>query len=216
MGHAAHFARSLRAASSDGDRRHARDALAAALRNEALRVFVVTGVPAQARDDLAQSVTLAVLDRIAEGAVAAGFEDGYVAVAAKNRARDWHREQSGVYEKMGSYDEEALAAPGLDPHAALEGVEDEARLRVISKRVELILTEAPARYREALVAVYLEGEPIDSLVEEELRREQAAGIEGDSIDVRRRARARIDKLLQRARDWMRARLLTHTNQEGLS
>ena len=33
------------------------------------------------------------------GTVEPGFEDGYLAVAAKNRARDWHRESSGVYEK---------------------------------------------------------------------------------------------------------------------
>ena len=132
IGHAASFARSLRAASSDDARRDARDALARALRMEALRVLVVSGVPAQSRDDLAQAVTLAVLERIDVGAVAAGFEDGYIAVAAKNRARDWHREQSGVYEKMGTYDEEGLAAPDLDPHAVLEGAEDGRRLDALS------------------------------------------------------------------------------------
>lgn len=225
-GQAASFARTLRAASTDGARREARDALARALRVEALRALGGSGVPAQARDDLAQAVTLAVLDRIAEGAVAAGFEDGYVAVAARNRARDWHREQSGVYEKMGMYDEEALAAPDLDPHAVLEGAEDGERERALSTRVAQILAEAPPRYRDVLVAVYLDGVPIDSLVEQELVREwrswsasegpDSHGDRGDDpIARRRRARARIDKVLQRARDWMRARLLAASpSREG--
>lgn len=221
VGHAASFARSLRAAESDAARRDARDGLAGALRSEALRVLVVSGVPAQARDDLAQAVTVAVLERIAEGAVAAGFEDGYLAVAAKNRARDWHREQSGVYEKMGIVDEDALAAPDLDPYAVLEGAENGERLHALSARVATILTEAPARYRDVLVAVYLDSVPIDSLVEQELLRDwpslsssEAPSQRGergerddDLVARRRRARARIDKLLQRARDWMRARLL---------
>ena len=208
IGDASSFARSLRAASSDGARREARDALAGALRTEALRVLVVSGVPAQARDDLAQAVTVAVLERIAEGAVGAGFEDGYLAVAAKNRARDWHREQSGVYEKMATYDEDAVAAPDLDPYAVLEGAEADRRTHALSARVARILDEAPARYRDVLVAVYLDSVPIDSLVELELLREPPSlAATDESIAVRRRARARIDKLLQRARDWMRARLL---------
>jgi DNA-directed RNA polymerase specialized sigma24 family protein len=207
-GHAATLARSLRDASGDADRRDARDALAGVLRAEALRVLVVSGIPAQARDDLAQAVTVAVLGRIVEGAVAPGFEDGYIAVAAKNRARDWHREQSGVYDKRGMYDEDALAAPDLDPYAVLERAEDGERLQALSSRVAEILDEAPARYRDVLVAVYLESVPIDSLVEQELVREwPSLSPDDDRIVVRRRARARIDKLLQRARDWMRARLL---------
>jgi DNA-directed RNA polymerase specialized sigma24 family protein len=213
VGHAAGFARSLRAASDDEDRRDARDALAGALRTEALRVLVVSGIPAQARDDLAQAVTVAVLGRIVEGAVAPGFEDGYIAVAAKNRARDWHREQSGVYEKMGMYEEDAHAAPDLDPYAILERAEDGERLQALSTRVAEILEDAPPRYRDVLVAVYLEGVPIDSLVDLELSREwPSLSPSEDKIAARRRARARIDKLLQRARDWMRARLLVNDQE----
>ena len=70
----------------------------------------------------------------------------------------------------------------------------------------MILDEAPAQYRDVLVAVYLDGVPIDSLVDQELTRE-VQDRDDDPIARRRRARARIDKLLQRARDWMRARLL---------
>src|SRR5687768_13789267 len=103
-------ARALRAASEDGVYRSARDQLAGALRAEALRVLVMNGIPAQVREDLAQNVTLAVLGRIASGAVEPGFEDGYMAVAAKNRARDWHREKSGVYEKTEAYEEDFFAS----------------------------------------------------------------------------------------------------------
>lgn len=211
-GHAAAFARTLRGASGDADRRSARDALAGALRTEAVRVLVVNGVPAQARDDLAQAVTVAVLERIASGAVAPGFEDGYLAVAAKNRARDWHREQSGVYDKRGMYDEEALPASDPDPYAALERAERGEELDALARRVEKVLETAPPRYRAVLVAVYLDGVPIDSLVDEELMRDEPVS-EEVSLLTRRRARARIDKLLQRARDWMRARLVSTASLE---
>jgi DNA-directed RNA polymerase specialized sigma24 family protein len=215
LGRAASCARALRAASDDEAFRNVRDELAGVLRSEALRVLVVNGVPAQARDDLAQAVTLNVLGRIVEGAVEPGFEDGYLAVAAKNRARDWHRESSGVYEKTEVYEEDLLAASDPDPYAVLELAEDEEDIRVLADRVVLVLQSAPPRYREVLVAVYLEGVPIDTLVDQELFRTWPASSDGpedvlgahDPIAARRRARARIDKQLQRARDWVRARVL---------
>lgn len=211
-------AHALRAASGEAAWRSARDSLAGALRGEAVRVLACEGVPAQARDDLAQAVAVAVLERIVGGAVTAGSEDGYVATAAKNRARDWHRERSGVYEKEGMVDEDALAAPDGDPLSVLESAEDDARRRLLEVRVVRLLASAPARYRDALVAVYLEGVPIDALVEIEMRAEwrepsqasldeaRAAPPEEAAFLARRRARARVDKLLQRARDWIRARL----------
>jgi RNA polymerase sigma factor (sigma-70 family) len=196
----------MREAVTDEAWREAHNALAGALREEALRVLVVNGIPPQARDDLAQGVTVAVLERVVNGAVAHGFEDGYVAVAAKNRARDWHREQSGVYEKMEAVEDDLLPASDPDPHTALEHAEEGERLQALADRVASVLEKAPPRYREVLVAVYLEGVPIDSLVEQELFREWPW--DTDAIATRRRARARVDKLLQRARDWVRARMLS--------
>lgn len=198
-------ARNLRAAPDADAFEGARDELAGALRDEALRVLSMNGVPPQARDDLAQAVTLTVLDRIVDGGVAPGFEDGYVAVAAKNRARDWHREESGVYDKRAMIDEEAIPSTTPDPHAVLEQHENDERMRLLAHRVSGLLDIAPARYREALVAVYLEGVPIDVLVERELARERPWP-DGD-LRARTRARARVDKLLQRARDWVRARII---------
>jgi DNA-directed RNA polymerase specialized sigma24 family protein len=217
-GWAAACAQGLRLAGDDHARRVARDRLARALRSEALRVLGIHGVAPLARDDLAQVVTLTVLDRIVLGGVEPGYEDAYVAVAAKNRARDWHREQSGVYEKTERCDDESIVAPGLDPHAALEHAEDAERLRALSRRVAAVLESAPARYRDALVAVYLEGVPIDELVDHELFREwpwpcDVEVAESDAIAARRRARARVDKLLQRARDWVKARLLAALARE---
>lgn len=213
IGRAAMCARTLRqcSGSTDGPSseevvRGARDQLASALREEALRVLLLNGVPAQVREDLAQNLTLTVLARILEGVVEPGFEDGYLTVAAKNRARDWHRERSGVYEKTEAYDEDALVAPELDPLAALCEVEDEADQRALIDRVINVLHTAPPRYRDALTAVYLHSTPIDDLVEQELFRELPFE-SGDPVVVRRRARARVDKLLQRARDWVRARIL---------
>ncbi len=214
LGRAASCARALRDAASDVAWREAHNALAGALREEALRILVVNGIPPQARDDLAQGVTVSVLERVVRGAVAHGFEDGYVAVAAKNRARDWHREQSGVYDKTGMLEEDALPASDPDPHSALEQAEESVRMQALAGRVARVLETAPQRYRDVLVAVYLEGVPIDSLVEQELSRELPWEGGDDHELLRRRARARIDKLLQRARDWVRSRLVNEMTSCG--
>ena len=127
VGRAAMGARALRAAHLENEAQYrcARDELAGILRTEAVRVLSLNGIPPQSREDLAQSVTLSVLDRIVAGSVEPGFEDGYLAVAAKNRARDYHREASGVYEKTECYEEDFFASSGLDPHAAMEHAEAE-------------------------------------------------------------------------------------------
>lgn len=142
MGRAATCARALRSADTEGRFRDARDELAGVLRDEAIRVLLMNGVPAQAREDLARAVTLNVLGRILDGVVEPGFEDGYLAVAAKNRARDWHRKASGVYEKTEHYDEELLVAPDLDPCSALELADDDTR--ALADRIVLVLQSAPA------------------------------------------------------------------------
>lgn len=201
-------ARALRAACDDAAFREARDELAGVLRDHAVHVLVVNGVPSRVRDDLAQAVTVTVLDRIVAGSVAPGLEEGYLAVAAKNRARDWHREESGIHEKMAIYEDDAFEAPDLDPCAVLEAAEQAERVQALAARVERVLEGAPPRYRDVLVAVYIEGTPIDTLVERELFKEWPLADGGDdAVAVRRRARARVDKLLQRARDWVRSRLL---------
>lgn len=220
LGPAALSARALRSAGDDASWAGARDALAGALRSEALRVLGIHGVPAQSQEDLAQGVAVTVLDRIVRGLVEPGFEDGYLVVAAKNRARDFHREQSGVYEKTTSVDDAGLVAEGADPHAALERAEAGIRRRALVEAVSRVLDSAPARYRAALVAVYIDGVPIDALVDDELQRGLGEMHVGPANEVgpdeaalaRRRARARVDKLLQRARDWVRARVVTLPGQ----
>ena len=228
VGRAAMGARALKAAGLESEHQYrcARDELASILRSEAVRVLSQNGIPPQSREDLAQSVTLSVLDRIVAGNVEPGFEDGYLAVAAKNRARDYHREASGVYEKTECYEEDFFASSGLDPHSALERAEDERGEKALMDQVVHVLHTAPPRYREVLVAVYLEGTPIDFLVDREVEKEAAEGIPykddtsiraragsqsaaavEEAIARRRRARARVDKLLQRARDWVRARVM---------
>jgi len=201
-GRAASHARALRT-NAPG----ARDALAGTLRDEALRVLARNGVPSQARDDLAQAVTVTVLARIVEGAVQPGFEDGYLAVAAKNRARDWHREASGVYEKTETYDEDFLLSATPDPYAVLELAEDQRHTHALVEKVAQVLRNAPARYKEVLEAVYIEETPIEALVDQELFREWPWPEDADPILLRRPARARVDKLLQRARDWVRSRIV---------
>jgi DNA-directed RNA polymerase specialized sigma24 family protein len=203
LGRAATCARAWRHAEAPA-RHHAVATLARVLREEALRVLVVSGVPAHARDDLAQAVTMSVLGRIIEGRVEAGLEDGYLAVATKNRARDWHREVSGVYEKTDARELDGIATATPDPSAVLESIEAAAEEHALAERVRAVLDRAPERYRAVLDAVYLRETSIDALVQAEIEREPRAD---DPIAQRRRARARVDKVLQRARDWVRTRLV---------
>ena len=68
-------------------------------------------------------------------------------------------------------------------------------------------------YRGYLVAVYLDGTAIEELVRRELLRRLAAGEmeEADMVShlAHRRARAAVDKVLERARAWVRERARGH-------
>jgi DNA-directed RNA polymerase specialized sigma24 family protein len=164
-----------------------------------------TNVPPDVADDLAQSMTLVLVRRIEEGAVAEGSEDAYVRAAARNRARDYHREQSGVRARSTLCDaiddlagaEDSIEECLVDREEALERERTAARLRAL-------VHQAPERYRAVLVHVYVLGQPIETLTVLELARRC---VSPDDRDQHRRARAAVDKVLQRARDWLRERLM---------
>lgn len=190
-GRAASHARALRTNAPE-----AQDAIAGTLRDEALRVLAWKGVPSQARDDLAQAVTVTVLARIVEGAVQPGFEDGCLAVAAKNRARDWHREASGVCEKTETYDEDFLLSATPDPYAVLELAEDERHTHALVEKVAQVLRNTPARYKAVLEAVYLAVASRAALDHAEKNDGRALGSELEILDERFEGGKPRDRLLR--------------------
>jgi DNA-directed RNA polymerase specialized sigma24 family protein len=164
-----------------------------------------TDVPPDIADDLAQSMTLVLVRRIEEGAVAQGSQDAYVRAAARNRARDYHREQSGVRSRSTLCDaiddlvgtEDSIEECLVDREEALEREHTASRVRAL-------VHQAPERYRAVLVHVYVLGQPIETLTARELTRRC---VSPDDRAEHRRARAAVDKVLQRARDWLRERLM---------
>jgi DNA-directed RNA polymerase specialized sigma24 family protein len=87
---------------------------------------------------------------------------------------------------------EALLVAQHEAHASSE--------RALRVRAEI--ARAPAAHREVLEAVYVRGEAIHAVVDRELA---ARGLAPTGA-ARRRARATIDKRLERARRWLRVRM----------
>jgi hypothetical protein len=123
---------------------------------------------------------------------------------ARNRARDYFREQSGVRARASLADDpDELPAPRLGADDLLVETE-EARERAIKiARIRYLITRAPPPYRRVLEHVHVASRPIEELVVTELARRGADP--RDALE-RRRSRAVIDKTLQRARAWIRERV----------
>jgi DNA-directed RNA polymerase specialized sigma24 family protein len=194
----------LREAVAGPGREVARNALAAAIRSLCMDVLSRLPIPAEVTEDLTHTMLPALMDRIQQGAVTPGLEDAYVRATARNRARDHFREQSGVRERASLGDDpDELPAP-RDSAEDLLVESEEARARAaLAKRIVSLIALAPDAYRRVLDLVYLAGRPIEELVVQELARR---GVDPTDVVERRRARAAIDKTLQRARDWVRLQL----------
>jgi RNA polymerase sigma factor (sigma-70 family) len=182
----------------------ARNALAAAIRSLCMEVLSWLPVPHEVAEDLTHTMLPVLMDRIEQGAVTAGLEDAYVRATARNRARDYLREQSGVRDRasLGDDPDELPAARDSAEDLLVESEEARARAALVTRIVSLI-PQAPDAYRRVLDLVYLAGRPIEDLVVQELARR---GVDPTDVVERRRARAAIDKTLQRARDWVRLQL----------
>jgi DNA-directed RNA polymerase specialized sigma24 family protein len=161
-------------------------------------------LPREVAEDLTHTMLPVLMERIEDGAVTPGLEDAYVRASARNRARDYFREQSGVRDRASiSDDPEEVPAPwGNAEDLLVEFEEARARAAGVGPIVSLI-SRAPSAYRRVLDHVYLACRPVEELVVQELARR---GVDPDDVVERRRARAAIDKTLQRARDWVRLRL----------
>lgn len=208
------LASALREARTDRQRVSIRNALASNVRAVTLRAIRAEGIASDVAEDLAHDLLVRVLGRIEAGAVTPGSEEAYVRRAAANRARDHFRSQRPLQRPLlrehldaEAFDEDGLPANDNDAERQLvaleQDIEDAARLDTLAQ----LLETAPARYRAALYAVYIEGRPIEDLVRLELA-ERAASISDRT--AYRRARATVDKTLERARTWLRERLLKIT------
>jgi DNA-directed RNA polymerase specialized sigma24 family protein len=178
--------------------------MAAALRALCMETLAHFPIPGEAAEDLTHTMLPVLIDRIEQGLVACGSEDAYVRTTARNRARDYLRDQSGVRARASlSDDVDEVPAPHGNVEETLVAW-DEARERAISiARIRYLITQAPAPYRQILEHVHVASRPIEELVVSELVRR---GVDpGDPVE-RRRARAAIDKTLQRARAWVRGQL----------
>ena len=196
-------ARALRAAPNDTARVFARNRLAGSVRELCLFVLELSGVTHEA-EDLANTMVCDLVSRIERGEVAAGKEDGYVAQAARNRALDHFRHESGVRVRATfcgvPKDIPAERPTALELMVAHE--EHEEHLRRVAE-LRALIGQAPESYGRVLHHVYVEGRPIEELVMAELARRCARPT---NLVERQRARDSIDKVLQRARQWMGVRL----------
>lgn len=205
-------AAALRAASSDIERTTLRNRLAGAIRGVAIVTLRGARVPADIVEDLAQDLTVEVAPRIEQGHVTPGSEGAYVRRCALNCARDHFRQQSGVFVRaqLRDADVEEVASTDEDPERQLVHLEDSAAQGARVRAVRSVLDTAPPRYRDALVAVYLEGRAVEELVAAEMERRGSLGVVAHEakaeVIVRKRARDTVDQLLARARGWVRDRL----------
>ena len=182
-----------------------RNRLARAARSCFLQTLQAFRVPDASAEDYAGDLTFDLVCRIERGDVAIGHEDAYVKQCARNRARDHFREQSGVVSKFDLDRDVDVLPSDVDPERLLLALEAEEETRQLGQEVRALLDEAPPRYRDQLVAVYLNGTAIEELVQREILRRSLAGEAYDVAASHRRARAAVDKVLERARTWVRER-----------
>lgn len=202
---AARWAR-VQEARSSAEARVERERMVGAIHDSVRRTIVGMRVPADAADDLANETTMQVLERMERGVVAPGHEDGYARRCAQNRARDFFRERSGIYAVPASLraTDEDLACHAPNAERLLVVHEELAEEAAQAARVARAVAKAPGAYRAVLEARYVRGEEIEAIVDREL-----AERGDDRVDAaaRRRVRNAVDKRLERARNWLRARLV---------
>jgi DNA-directed RNA polymerase specialized sigma24 family protein len=163
------------------------------------------GLSYDAASDVAQSTVPKVLRAIERGAVREGCEAAYARTAARNEVATQHRRDKSGVRLMPTAGEnlEAHADDSDSIEEALVAREEAAEQARRATRARALLEQAPERYRAALTHVHGQGGSIEELVTLELARR---GDDGNDPRARGRARAVVDKVLQRARDWLRSRL----------
>ena len=163
-------------------------------------------VPGDVAEDLAHDLVFRLVRRIEAGLVAVESVPAYVRRAAVNRARDYYRQQRGGFERarLDDADADQIAAMDDDAERRLVRIEEEREAKVRLEALRRVLDKAPPRYRDVLTTVYLEEQPIEVLVRRELQRRAASACGQDDALATKRARAAVDKVLERARKWVRA------------
>lgn len=183
------------------------DALAKSVRGILVRTLRGERVPSDVAEDLAHDLVFGLVRRIEAGLVADESVRAYVRRAAVNRARDYYRQQSGVFERARLRDADAdadeIAATDDDAERRLVRIEEEREGKLRIEALRRVLDMAPPRYRDVLTTVYLEEQPIEVLVRRELQRRAESACGRDDALATKRARASVDKVLERARTWVR-------------
>jgi DNA-directed RNA polymerase specialized sigma24 family protein len=204
--HPAECATALRDALTDADRVRARNRLARAIRALAMRVLQWCGVPSDGAEDLANALTLDVLARVESGEVIEGRESAYTKQCARHRAADYHRARSGVHERAPLEDDSPCLARDDDAETLMVNREEAMVMKGLVDDVRAVIEQAPPSYRRIIQEVYGRGTPIEELARRDLEARLLAG-EPDDKATRKRARDAVDKQLQRARDWVRSRVV---------
>ena len=218
MGKVAEAAACWRQAPDEAARQRAREGLAAAIRERVARRIAPFRVLGAAQGDVIQEATLKVLHLIEQGEAREGTEDGFAAACAFTMAGDWLRRNPPG--QIVSFDPDDREGPSAD--ATAETVEqvmiashEDKRDRALGDAALRLIEHAPANYRWALTAVYVEGESIDDLVRKELHKRSRSGEAQDPPDEVdfKRARQSVDQWLCRGRAWLRANLVRHDDGE---
>lgn len=165
--------------------------------------------PVTLAEDLAQVTAIRVLKAFAGGCTTPERLPAYVAAAARNALMSHRRKASSRREELtDAIDDEAPAEPGASPEEGLAGAQE---ARIQRERVRELVASMPAAYREVINRHYLEEQPIEALVEDEItaRLTREGRDPGDTLArdaARLNARRTVDQRLSRARSWLAQRL----------
>lgn len=165
--------------------------------------------------DIAQHVSDRFVRRLRETRKAPDRAEALVWRMTENRARDHFRALQRHRDAMDRFAEE-LAAQSPDPDPELLWLKRE-RQEWAERVVREALATAPENYRQAIERHCLNGEPVESLVDDQFRElstDRALDPDEHAV-LRRRARNRVDQHLKRGRDWLRKRLSERLSEEEL-
>lgn len=201
------WATRLRSTTTDSARIMARRGLAKAIGKLAHDTLTARGVPADVADDDANFLAYDLGRRIEACMIEPGREDAYVRQSARNRAKNYYRETSGIRSVLELSEEAEELADSRNPERMMADHQEAAIIANRVERLRALIASAPATHAEVLYEVHVKGTLIDVLARRELDKRLASGAERvrDAAALKR-ARQVVDQRLCRARAWIRVRL----------
>lgn len=186
----------------------AREATALALR--CTRGFRLS---ADLQKDIAQHVSDRFVRLVRETRKPPDRPEALVWRMTENRVRDHFRKVQRDRDALDRFAQEP-ASQTPDPDPELLWLQRERQERA-ERLVREVLATAPENYRQAIERHWLNGEPIESLVDDHFRELSANRVldADEHVVLRRKARNRVDQHLKRGRDWLRKRLSERLREE---